>query len=80
MTSCAPSIVERYRDNILWFRPQLTKVRPFPFTANVGSGPEGEVNGCPLAHQLSGVKLTNHEEDADQPFLRINEVARTVGA
>jgi hypothetical protein len=26
------------------------------------------------------VKLTNHEEDADQPFLRINEVARTVGA
>ena len=43
-------------------------------------GPEGEVNGCPLAHQLSGVKLTNHEEDANQPFLRINEVARTIGA
>jgi hypothetical protein len=43
-------------------------------------GPEREVNGCPLAHQLSGVKLTNHEEDADQPFLRINEVARTIGA
>jgi len=43
MTSCAPSIVERYRDNILWFRPQLRKVRPFPFTANVGSGPEGDI-------------------------------------
>ena len=27
-----------------------------------------------------GVKLTHCEEDADQPFLRINEVARTVGA
>jgi hypothetical protein len=33
---------------------------------HVGNWPEGEVNGCPLAHQLSGAKLTNHEEDADQ--------------
>ena len=36
MTSCAPSIVERYRNNILWFRLQLRMVRTFPFTANVG--------------------------------------------
>ena len=43
-------------------------------------GPKAKSNGRPLAQQLSGVKLTNHEEDADQPFLRINEVARTVGA
>ena len=49
MTSCSPSIVERYRDNILWFRLQLRMVRTFPFTANVGCWPMLSKKGLRLA-------------------------------
>ena len=58
----------------------LTSAPPHTVAATINGRIERHDDRIEAFFDSIGVKLTHCEEDADQPFLRINEVALTVGA